>query len=112
MAYDGGNPFVNTNDYNCSTTSSVQTVAPGNSGRTYLTHPDGNAVFVTWGRSMHVNENENFVEVYGYPTQNLDWFSVPQIQVTVTLTPRDGGSPTVATASSDYSLRGYTTPTF
>jgi hypothetical protein len=94
-AYAIGNPFNNFADSTCSTTSWTETFSPGNTGRTYLTHADGNRVFAVWGRSLHVNENEAFLDLYLYPTQNLSWSWTPSrspVTATVTLTPA-GGSP-------------------
>jgi hypothetical protein len=70
--YTVANPFLNYNDSTCSTGSTTQTFSPGNAGRTYITHGDGNQVFANWGRAMHILENSNQVELYLYPLQNVD----------------------------------------
>ncbi|MCL5265534.1 MAG: hypothetical protein M1343_10175 [Chloroflexi bacterium] len=57
--------------------------------------------------SMHVNQNENYLELYLYATRDLDWFSVPPQTVTVTPTPKQG-SPATVYPTSDASRQGKT----
>jgi hypothetical protein len=102
-SYNAPSPFTNLSDVNCSASSFPETFTPGATGRAYLTHPDGNQVFVTWGRSLHLNEDENVVDLYEFPAQNLDWNgTLPPLTVpaTVTLT-----SPTGSTAVGYSSAR-------
>src|SRR5262249_25167350 len=97
-AYTAGNPFSSFSDASCTTSTSTQSFLPGAVGRAYLTHADGNTVFAVWGREMHVNENENFAELYYFPTQNLDWSTTPQwskVTSTVTVTKASGTSASV-----------------
>jgi hypothetical protein len=88
-------PYASFSTNTCATSTWNNTITEGSAGRTYLVHPDGSRAFVSWGRSIHVNENGNSVESYLYPTQNLDWFSIPfnfGISATVTLVPTNGPS--------------------
>jgi hypothetical protein len=97
-AYTAGNPFTSFSDASCTTSTSTQSFLPGAVGRAYVTHADGNTVFTVWGREMHVNENENFAELYYFPTQNLDWSTTPQwskVTSTVTVTKANGTSTSV-----------------
>lgn len=98
--FSAGNPFTSFSNSSCSETTKVEDFTPGDSGRVYVRHSDGNEVFVSYGRSMHVLENENYVEVYPFVMRDLDWSSTPQRMITVTVTPRQGSPATVQVNSS------------
>jgi len=106
------NPYTTYNAASCSTGTYSETFTPGAVGRAYVTHADGNRVFTVWGRSMHVNENENVVELYLYPTANLDWSSTPAWSIlspdSVTLTDTPQGSSPVAVTQTTSGMSSYT----
>lgn len=95
-SYATGSSFTTVTDSNCNQGTKTEDFKPGDGGRVYLTHPDGSRVFEGFGRSISVNENENFVELYLYATQGVDWQNTPQVPVQVTITPSNGTPTTVA----------------
>ncbi|MBI2908518.1 MAG: hypothetical protein HYX92_12810 [Chloroflexi bacterium] len=105
--FNAGNPFNYTNSGNCSETTKNEDFAPGDSGRVYLGLPDGSQVFAAYGRSIHVTQNENYVELYQFATRDIDWYPTPRRSATVTLTPKQG-SPLSVSVKADYGQAGKT----
>jgi hypothetical protein len=99
-AYSAGNPFTNQSDTSCAESPRTLDFTPGDSGRAYVRHADGNEVFAAYGRAMHVHQHENYAELYVYPTRDLDWDITPQRTVQVTLTPKQGPSTALAATPS------------
>jgi hypothetical protein len=101
-AYAAANPFTGRASWDCSTGPNNQDFRPGSYGRVYLDHADGNAVFASYGRAMHVVENENSVDVYLFPIRDLDWWGAVQRTVSVTRTSR--GAAVTATKQAEISI--------
>lgn len=110
-AYAAGNPLTLTNSLSCAETKFDKDFVPGEAGRAYLRHADGNEVFAGYGRSIHVNLQENYLEIYSYPLQDQDWEPTPRRPVTTTLAPRDGDPITVG-ALAEFGRPGKTKVTF
>lgn len=91
----------------CGESSKTFDFAPGDSGRVYVQKGDNNEVFAAYGRSIHVNQNENYIELFQAPTRDLDWIDIPQRTATVTLTPRTA-APLTVTAKSEAVRTGKT----
>jgi hypothetical protein len=106
--YTAGNPYQYYSDSTCATSTRTETFNPNDTGRTYLTHIDGNQVFAAWGGPfgpLNVNENENVAELYLYPTQGIDWYSSPTVTTTVTLAPVTGAPATFQQTSSGQNIK-------
>ncbi|MBI2940639.1 MAG: hypothetical protein HYY04_09400 [Chloroflexi bacterium] len=105
--YRARNPFISLSNGTCTESTTTKSLAPGDAGRAYVRHADGNEVFAAYGRSMHVNLNENYLELYLFATRDLDWDPTTRRTATVTLTPRQG-SPTTVDVLADFGREGKT----
>ncbi|HEV8636459.1 MAG TPA: hypothetical protein VG370_19725 [Chloroflexota bacterium] len=83
-------PFTSVSSTNCAESPKTLAFDPGASGRVYAKLADGNELFAAYGRSIHVNLNENYFELYQFPTRGLDWESITARDVAITVTPRQG----------------------
>jgi hypothetical protein len=107
-AYRAGNPFTYFTNSSCAETTKNEDFTLGKFGRVYVRHDDGNEVFAAfYTRSMNVNENENYLELYPFVLRGLDWWQTPVRSVATTLTPRQG-SPTTVNTNSTNSANGLT----
>ncbi|MDP2659756.1 MAG: hypothetical protein Q8R28_03410 [Dehalococcoidia bacterium] len=105
--YSAGSPFTSLSNSTCAESPKTEDFTPGDSGRVYVRHPDGNEVFASYGRSMHVLENENYLEIYPFVARDLDWSTTPSRAITVTVTPKLA-SPVTVQANSQASRSGKT----
>lgn len=106
-AYAAGNPFSTFSTTNCSISPKIQDFTPGDLGRAYVLHADANQVFAAYGRSLHVQENTNYIEVYPVVAGGLDWSSTPSRPISVTVTPKQG-APVSASKPSSANPHGQT----
>jgi hypothetical protein len=106
--YRAGNPFTQVGAANCADTPKTFDFVPGDSGRAYVEHGDNNEVFAAYGRSIHVNQNENYVELFQFDERDLDWHTPPPQRIaTVTLKPRQG-APLTVQQKAEYGRPGKT----
>ena len=89
-AYRATQPFTSVSSTSCGESTKTADYSPGDSGRVYANLADGNALFAAYGRSIHVNLNENYLDLYQFVSRGLDWSFPPARQATITLTPRSG----------------------
>jgi hypothetical protein len=87
--YSAGQPFK-VFGVNCVDSDSTKDFKPGESGRAYVRHADGNEVFAGYARAMHVNEHDSYNQLFLAPSRGLDWTTNPPGAVVATLTPRQG----------------------
>ena len=93
----------------CAETRQDVRLPPRRLGRAYLTHADNNEVFAVYGRAMHVNQNENYVELYQFvDCATSTGTTRPQRTATVTLTPRQPGSRAPSRPEADAGRPGKT----
>jgi hypothetical protein len=106
--YSAGNPFKYLSPSSCSESNKTENFIPGDSGRAYIRHNDGNEVFAVYGRSMHVNENEKYVELYQFVIQDLDWWDTPRRTALLTQTHSNGTSESPVQAQAESTRPGKT----
>src|SRR5581483_7608911 len=93
--YSAGQPFK-VSSASCGDSDSTRDFKPGDSGRAYVRHADGNEVFAAYARAMHVNEHDSYNQLFLAPSRGLDWTINPPGAVVATLTPRQGAPVTGA----------------
>lgn len=104
--YTAANPLTTRHAASCLSGTKTIDFKPGQNGRAYVRYADGHEISSSYGRSMHAQQNENYLDLFAYYTRGLDWEEpLPPIPVTATLTSRDGTVTTVA-ATSNRSLNG------
>jgi hypothetical protein len=101
-------PFTAVSSSNCSLSEKTLDFDPGESGRVYAELAHGDKVFAAYGRSIHVNLNENYLELYQFPTRDLDWSSVTGRTAAITVTRRGGGAPVESSVKADNGRPGKT----
>lgn len=106
--YSAGSPFANTSATTCSSSTKTKIFVPGDSGGADVSHEDGGEIFFSYGRSIHVSLNENYVELYFFAARDLDWDDARDITAGVTLTPADGGAPFSMDVRADFGRNGRT----
>jgi hypothetical protein len=101
-------PFTAISSTNCASSERALDFDPGDAGRVYAELAEGDKMFAAYGRSMHVNLNENYLEVYQFPTRDLDWTNVNARSTTITVTRRAGGPPIEVVTKADSGRPGRT----
>ena len=106
--FRAGQPFRAVSSTSCAESDRTLDFDPGDSGRVYADVADGDKLFAGYGRSIHVNLNENYFELYQFPTRDIDWATVAGRTTAITVTPRAGGATVTASVKADAGRAGKT----